>query len=110
MEAKHTPGPWVADFEDGRDVNGMVLMAIKSLQGTPVAFLPARAVETPRARQHLVADALLIASAPDLLAALEVAKVALETSGPLAGHYPEPRQRHQEALAQVIAAIERAKA
>ena len=71
MTQQHTPGPWAADFEDGTNVGGMVLMAIKTPQGLPVALIPCRPVDNPKAHPHLVADALLIAAAPELLAALE---------------------------------------
>mgnify|MGYP001570712606 CR=1 FL=1 len=80
MTQKHTPGPWAADFEDGRNIGGMVLMAVKSPRGLPVALIPCRPVDTPKAHPNLEADALLIASAPELLAAL-VELVALVDEG-----------------------------
>jgi hypothetical protein len=60
----HTPGPWHVDpFKHHANGNFRVL----AHQCTPVAVVP----------EHLLADARLIAAAPDLLEALEQARAAL---------------------------------
>lgn len=66
MKAKHTPGPWRVHPEDVEKV-------IQSSQG--VAVMSGMLRDTIERE----ANARLIASAPDLLAALKCCLVALET-------------------------------
>lgn len=63
MTAKHTPGPWIA-----KEYTCHAATTIIAADGTPVA-------ETSgfgRMSNDCVADARLIAAAPELLAALEI--------------------------------------
>ena len=95
----HTPGPWQ-----------------RKNTGTPTGN-PGHLIFTNRKRiARLVeldaenyANAKLIASAPDLLAACEVALEALEHSVPRMAQYEEPRLRHSMAMSKLEAAIKAGK-
>jgi hypothetical protein len=71
MEAKHTQGPWSRSNPRGLTINGPP-------DRTGWVLTVAHVADRPDEKQAL-ADACLIAAAPDLLAALEdIVQVALE--------------------------------
>lgn len=71
----HTPGPWIANTNDCRDVAGMVMLPVTNGE-YPITFVPVRPADQPEywcacCIPESLANARLIAAAPDLLAALE---------------------------------------
>jgi hypothetical protein len=65
MDTQHTPGPWGLFFnEDTRDLQ------IENAKGEPIVYIVG-------AEQNVLANARLIAAAPDLLEALEALDKAL---------------------------------
>ena len=77
MTTKHTPGPWRADLED---TNGHFGWSIGSIAVDHIATVYANFINSSRKRgdmaqepqnQESIANARLIAAAPDLLAACE---------------------------------------
>lgn len=72
MESKHTPGPWEAEIKDGRPtgriINWVRAVWIADVHGFPSMWM--RATEKVKEKNEWQANALLIAAAPDLLAAL----------------------------------------
>lgn len=74
IKQEHTPGPWAVDH-DGHDAEYVYVMANDSTI-TVAAMHPAFSND-PRGGMTM-ADARLIASAPDLLAACEAALPAIE--------------------------------
>lgn len=76
IEMKHTPGPWhVVEDDDGR---------IRVCDGTTLYGMQGRIT----ADVLLLADAKLIAAAPDLLAACHMARRACEAEG--SGYEQDP--------------------
>lgn len=70
MQAEHTPGPWT--FEDsGRDM----ILILTERESIRVAEVVTDNVDSDK---YAIADARLIAAAPDLLAALEEAMEFLD--------------------------------
>ena len=65
MEAKHTPGPWIAEPEEASEHRGIAICAADAILAT---ILPE---DDREADAEDWANARLIAAAPDLLAALE---------------------------------------
>jgi len=66
---EHTPGPWTADTKGCKDVSGMLMLPIMTPEA-PLAFVPIRLVSQPHFWPESLANARLIAAAPDLLAEL----------------------------------------
>jgi hypothetical protein len=108
--SKHTPGPW----EIGNAAN-----CAKDHAVTAGAFVVARVVEsrgehingnTRTPFDYGSANARLIAAAPDLLAALETARVVVafeaDARGDVDGDYDQPASR---ALEEIDAAIAKAR-
>ena len=81
----HTPGPWVAHGPYGGGLDCRVTLDIarsdKAISGGVHAVVHSLHV-TPEAREIALADARLIAAAPDLLAALEDALVYISGDHP----------------------------
>jgi hypothetical protein len=71
LNAKHTPGPWkVVPFSDPSKTIPHIMATSQSQTGHPIeiAVLWASAVDSP---EECIANARLIAAAPDLLAAMK---------------------------------------
>ena len=68
-KAKHTPGPWWADFDGENTFDGVEIQQVGRLHYVPVANVPVDYTD----REEREANARLIAAAPDLLDALEEA-------------------------------------
>ena len=68
-KAKHTPGPWWADFDGEDTFDGVEIQQVGRLHYVPVANVPVDYTD----REEREANARLIAAAPDLLDALEEA-------------------------------------
>lgn len=79
MEAKHTPGPWVARESRSRAL-GETHWAVTAdaIDGQAIAHTTTARTEDREACEAMAADARLLAAAPDLLAAL-VALAAWDT-------------------------------
>ena len=73
---EHTPGPWTADTKGCKDVSGMLMLPIMTPEA-PLAFVPIRLVSQPHFWPESLANARLIAAAPDLLEAAEETRLAL---------------------------------
>ena len=77
---KHTPGPWrIIPIEDNKRTHQGALHIFPT-EGSPVASV--RSVNVRHPRPQAVADAQLIAAAPDLLAALKDAIELFGVSNP----------------------------
>lgn len=87
---KHTPGPWVLSYRDGRPVVTTLLNDTH-----PVAF-----VQDPYGSNG-TANAQLIAAAPDLLEALSALQA--EFQGIADGRYSEVRSSVLEQMDQAVA-------
>ena len=68
-KAKHTPGPWWADFDGENTFDGVEIQQVGRLHYVPVANVPVDYTD----REEREANARLIAAAPDLLEALDEA-------------------------------------
>jgi hypothetical protein len=79
MSAAHTPGPWA--FYTEPQPNGCPIVGTRGLM---VAML-AHSINYDDQRETALANARLIAAAPRLLAALQMAKGLLEVNGFRAG-------------------------
>ena len=78
MKAKHTPGPWTVTHKiDGRTAYGISTAA--DYERDKVSC------EATVAHVWSAGNAALIAAAPDLLAALEIAKMAINAGGRVSG-------------------------
>jgi len=93
-EMQHTPGP----YKQLRQPTEIMIVA----NGHHLASVP---LGGPIDRPEDEANANLFTSAPDLLAALKVALIALEHSKPLMAHYKETQDRHSDAKIAARAAI-----
>ena len=106
MTTKHTPGPWAANETNqinymGDTYNADVVWSANMDRG-PVAFIPLRAPE------ESVANARLIAAAPELLAALEACASFVDPSEQCKRHWTNGDVR--ELTEQTRTAIAKAKA
>ena len=74
----HTPGPWEVELDVGQDGD----IGVFAEQLTAIAFVNCREVpeDTDPPREQALANARLIASAPDLLEALKNAENYLDSS------------------------------
>ena len=104
IDPKHTPGPWAIgyDTETRKGVNAANVFSVaKDAEGFPqcIAQMPGLFLNTTLAEQeraaldradvaNALANARLIASAPDLLAALERFVSLCPTAEGLGGHAP----------------------
>ena len=98
-EPKFTPGPWKVSKERwrcGAVFGGDHFSVAQCYDGTG------------RTQKAAKENAKLIAAAPEMLNALLLAAVALEHGKPQLAHYPEPVERHNQALELVRAAIAKA--
>ena len=75
MEAKHTPGPWIAEPEEASDHRGIAICAADAIVAT---ITPAEG--GPGLDEIDRANANLIAAAPTMLAALKEAEFALHAA------------------------------
>lgn len=75
---KFTPGPWVADTTDPSDV---VVWAVPDPSDKFIANIGQRVQQVQVAFDCDIANAHLIAAAPDLYAALEMAQLWLDVDG-----------------------------
>jgi hypothetical protein len=93
MNTEHTPGPWTLEISDVPQTN-KPFCGICGADGAGIVYA------TLRAPGELIANARLIAAAPDLLAALRSATFALESAVMLAGLHAiaEPAANARAAL------------
>lgn len=71
--SEHTPGPWEAVELDGKPVNDPAIMSAKHCLATCwINDIP---------RKQAAANAVLMAAAPDMLAALQIAHRFLDSHG-----------------------------
>jgi hypothetical protein len=98
---KHTPGPWATGNTD------QLLFGRKQGNGTePIGFVYGPSFpERSEVGQRALADARLIAAAPELLEALQGMCIALENIG---GEHVTGREGSEERLEAAYAAIARA--
>jgi hypothetical protein len=110
-EAKHTAGPWSSPLTYG--VHGL---EIHGADGHQVCIIPGEAVYDGKSlrpvgtkrREYAMEDARLIAAAPDMLAALELAEHFIRTAK---GHFTQGsglRAEGERILPVVRAALARA--
>lgn len=95
---QHTPGPWTAGWGDRGHGNGDYIV-----------LSPDDSVVIAKIETELRADAILIAAAPDLLAACEAMLPDFEYRGSFLGGTTPARSQHNEIATLVRAAIAKAK-
>lgn len=101
-QAKHTPGPWSAVSY----VNGKIALEDDQGLGTIALVDTVHTIKDPREQE---ANARLIASAPELLEALELAAQALQSCYEVDSYPANGGTEQDKALATARAAIAKAK-
>jgi hypothetical protein len=99
-DANHTPGPWKfwpthwAGGSDSHKIDGKNTIWIETEKGDEIArVVPERIYTNPT----VMANARLIAAAPELFDALELALEIIEATGP--GSYPVAEEQIRAAIA-----------
>lgn len=112
-KTKHTPGPWkFITMEFGELVNGVGKVwtecAIEFGEGGPGTIIAECFGRSDENTFHdAVANARLIAAAPEMLEALQVAQAELEQCEP-PDEYPEQQASYAQIMAQIKSAIAKA--
>jgi len=78
--AKHTPGPWIADEVEENGINHVRIHAGPFTLG-PIANLKVCVGEVNRQGEHTVPNACLMSAAPDMLAALQAWQELRDSDG-----------------------------
>ncbi len=108
-ETKHTPGPWTIEYKPGYATRGNS-HAVINAERYPAAFVPAWNDPEPGevfAADEAIANARLIAAAPDLLEALdEMVRWNVKRGGP--DDQPLPADQQDPEVAKAMAAIAKA--
>jgi len=105
-KAKHTPGPWWADFDGENTFDGVEIQQVGRLHYVPVANVPVDYTD----REEREANARLIAAAPDMYEALCKLEYWFDTDQEILDAMSDyDRRDHFEKLEMIRAAIAKAK-
>jgi hypothetical protein len=98
---EHTPTPWhTSHIGDGEYRHEIVL----DKNGGEVAEVIMRRVQGEQDATYIVKACNLY---PEMVETLKKAEIALTNSKPYMAHYPEPVQRHDEALVMIRAILQK---
>ena len=109
----HTPGPWFAIRQKGGDSEGSYEIAQEKYRGNAIGMTFIHVIGPnellhPDFRDNIESNARLIAAAPELLEAAELARTELDRIGSDIGFEPERYQERINALDALYRAVRKA--